>query len=47
MKIIVVGAVQFTLEMLKIIQQSDHDVVGVITSEGAGVASDHADLSPF
>ena len=45
-KVIVIGTVQFTLEMLKVIDQSA-EVVGVITSDSNLLNSDYADLSPY
>ena len=47
MKIVVVGAVQFTLAMLETIVETNHQTVGVITSDSAGVNSDYVDLVPF
>jgi methionyl-tRNA formyltransferase len=46
-KIVVIGAVQFTLAMLKTIIETNHQVVGVITSNSAGINSDYVDLMPF
>jgi len=46
-KIVVVGAVQFTRSMLKAIVETKHQVVGVITSNSAGINSDYVNLVPF
>ena len=46
MNVIVIGAVQFTLEMLIVIDQMA-EVVGVITSDTTSLNSDYADLSPY
>jgi len=45
-KVIIIGAVKFSLEMLKVIDQYAN-VVGVITSKSSVMNSDFADLSPY
>ena len=47
MKIIVVGAVEFTRRMLETITETNHQIVGVVTSYSAGINSDYVDLIPF
>lgn len=47
MKIIVIGNVQFTLEMLRALKETSSVVVGVITSEDSGVNSDYVNLGPY
>ena len=47
MNIIVVGAVQFTFEMLKAISKTEYRVVGVVTSDSAGINADYVDLGPY
>ena len=47
MKIIVIGTVNFSLEMLEIMHQQGADLVGVITGDDTGINSDYADLVPF
>ena len=47
MKIVVVGAVQFTQAMLETIFETNHQTVGIITSRRAGINSDYVDLVPF
>jgi len=47
MRVIVIGAVQFTLEMLKVIQEQEIELVGVVTAESSPGNSDYVDLIPF
>jgi len=47
MKIIVIGTVKFTLDMLDLMSKNDVDLVGVITGLDAGSNSDYANLVPF
>jgi len=47
MKVIVIGTVQFTLEMLKTIQEQEVELVGVVTAESSTENSDYVDLIPF
>ena len=47
MKIIVIGTVKFSLEMLQTICEQPVDLVGVVTGEHNGVNSDYKDLEPF
>ena len=47
MKIVVVGSVQFTRTMLEAIVETKHQVVGVITSNSAGINTDYVNLTPF
>lgn len=46
MNVIVLGTVQFSLEMLKVIDKQAN-VVGVITSKTSSINSDFADLQPY
>jgi len=46
MDVIVIGTVQFTMEMLKVIDHHS-SVVGVVTSETSSINSDYADLEPY
>lgn len=47
MKVAIIGVVDFSLEMLKIIFNSEVEIVGVLTKEKSNFNSDFADLSSF
>lgn len=47
MKIILIGAVDFSKEMLKALINNNVNIQGVITSENTGINSDFADLKPI
>ena len=47
MRVLVIGTVQFTLEMVKIIHQQEIDLVGIVTGIESGENSDYVDLAPF
>lgn len=47
MKVAIIGVVDFSLEMLKIIFDSEVEIVGVLTKEKSNFNSDFADLSSF
>jgi len=47
MKVIVVGNVIFTLEMLQVIYQQDVEIVGVVTGDRSLENSDYVDIQPF
>jgi len=47
MKVIIIGSVQFTLEMLKEMLSQNVELVGVITNEDKGINSDYVDLLPL
>ncbi len=46
MRVIVIGAVQFSLEMVSVINQHT-ELVGVITSSSSALNSDYVDLAPY
>lgn len=47
MRIVVIGTVQFTLEMLQVIYQQNIELVGVVSRRNREYNSDYADLVPF
>jgi methionyl-tRNA formyltransferase len=47
MKVVVIGAVRFTLEMLKVMHTKGVDIYGVVTVSNNSINSDYIDLAPF
>jgi methionyl-tRNA formyltransferase len=47
MKIVFIGTVAFSLNMLKALLEHNAEVVGVVTASDSGINSDFTDLTPI